>query len=104
MRREQRERTTTAGWVKTVEMLGLVGETANTILSIVRNARDSLGPQAYLITLVVDVVGSIIFSYAARKLCTITERSYQETPGEKWMAGRCGSRTHPGLFTAPYWV
>jgi len=76
VRREQRERTTEASWVKTVEMLGLVAGKANTIASIVRIARAGLGPQAYLITLFVDVAGSIIFKYAVRKLGTIKEKYY----------------------------
>lgn len=76
VRRVQRERTVEARWVKTVEMLGLVGGTANTIIKIVKKARAGLGPQAYIITLVVDVAGTKIFSYAVRKLGTITEQYY----------------------------
>lgn len=76
VRRVQRERTVEARWVKTVEMLGLVGGKVNTIIDIVKNARAGLGPQAYLITLFVDVAGSIIFKYAVRKLGTIKEKYY----------------------------
>lgn len=76
VRRVQKERTVEAPWVKTVEMLGLVGGKVNTIIDIVKNARAGLGPQAYLITLVVDVAGSIIFKYAVRKLGTIKEKYY----------------------------
>ena len=76
VRRDQRERTKKASWVKTVEMLGLVGGKVKTIIDIVKNARAGLGWQAYLITLVVDVAGTIIFNYAVRKLGTIKEMYY----------------------------
>lgn len=72
----QRERTVEASWVKTVKMLGLVGGTAKTIIKIVKNARAGFGPAAYIITLAVDVAGTIIFNYAVRKLGTITEQYY----------------------------
>jgi len=76
VRRVQRERIVEASWVKTVKMLGLVGGKAATIIQIVKHARAGLGPAAYIITIVVDVAGDIIFPYAVRKLGTITEQYY----------------------------
>jgi len=77
VRREKKERTIRADWVKTVKLLNLAIGWAQTLAKLVNTAIAGAGSHVMVLTIVVHIASGLVINFAIEKLGTTTEQYYK---------------------------
>lgn len=77
VRREKKERTIRADWVKTVKLLNLAIGWTRTLAKLVNAAIAGAGSHVMALTIVVHIASGLVINFAIDKLGTTTEQYYK---------------------------
>jgi len=77
VRREKKERTIRADWVKTVKLLNLAIGWTRTLAKLVNTAIAGAGSHVMVLTIVVHIASGLVIDFAIEKLGTTTEQYYK---------------------------